>query len=141
QKYTIHQEVQKANNENRRVDLLAAIQKIPTTKIGNYIFKNEDGIHFSNASAQWGMNVKAISNAAVYGDLDNDGDYDLVIGNLNEEVTILQNHQDKIQGNHFIKIRLQGKGHNTQGLGSKVIISAGTSKLTHEVYYTRGYQS
>ncbi|HYF69274.1 MAG TPA: VCBS repeat-containing protein [Ohtaekwangia sp.] len=141
QKYTIHQEVQKANDENRRVDLLAAIQKIPTTKLTNYIFKNEDGIHFSNASAQWGMDVQAISNAAVYGDLDNDGDYDLVIGNLNDEVTILQNHQDRIQGNHFVKIRLQGKQPNTQGLGSKVIVSAGDAELTQEVYYTRGYQS
>lgn len=141
QKYTIHQEVQKANNENRPLDLLASIQKIPTTKLANYIFKNEDGIHFSNRSAQWGMDVKAISNAAAYGDFDNDGDYDLVIGNLNDEVTLLQNHQEKIQKNNFIKIRLIGNNTNRQALGSKVIISLGDTKLIQEVYFTRGYQS
>ncbi|HYG19349.1 MAG TPA: VCBS repeat-containing protein, partial [Ohtaekwangia sp.] len=141
QKYTIHQEVQKANNENRPVDLLSSIQKIPTTKLANYIFRNDDGLHFSNTSAQWGMDVLAISNAAAYGDLDNDGDYDLVIGNLNDAVTILQNKQDRIQRNHFVKIRLEGKRPNTQGLGSKVVISAGDTRIVQEVYHTRGYQS
>lgn len=141
QKYTIHQEVQKANDHNHPLDLLASIQKIPTTKLTNYVFKNNDGIHFSNTSSPWGLDTEAISNAAAYGDFDNDGDYDLVIANLNDDVTILQNHQDKIQKNNFIKIQLKGEGANTQALGSKVTISIGDSKLTHEVYYTRGYQS
>ncbi|MBT1704075.1 VCBS repeat-containing protein [Chryseosolibacter indicus] len=142
QKYTIHQEVQKANDNNHPLDLLASIQKIPTTKLKNYIFKNDDGIHFSNASEPWGLEKEAISNAAAYGDFDNDGDYDLVIGNLNDDVTILQNHQDKIQKNNYIKIRLIGKGANTQALGSKIVLSIDDGiKLTHEVYYTRGYQS
>lgn len=141
QKYTINQMVQEANDRNHPLDLLAAIQRIPATKLANYIFKNKDGIHFSNASAEWGMDVPAISNAAAYGDLDNDGDYDLVIGNLNDEVTIMQNHHDKIQKHNFVKIKLKGKKPNTLALGSKVTLLIGDTVITHEVYYTRGYQS
>jgi hypothetical protein len=141
QKYTVNNMVQEANTNNHPVDVVALIQKMPSTKLNNYIFQNTDGIHFTDVSAAWGLDRKAISNAAAYADLDNDGDYDLVVNNLNDEVSIIQNHQEKIQKNNYIKIKLVGKKPNTQGLGAKVYVRLDKGELIHEAYFTRGYQS
>lgn len=141
QKYVINEAVQEANNNNHPIDQLAVIQKIPSTKLNKYFFKNTDGFHFSDASADWGLERKAISNAAAYADLDNDGDLDLVVNNLNDEVSVLQNHQSEIQKNNYIKLKLVGKKPNTQALGAKVTVTYEAFKITHEAYFTRGYQS
>jgi hypothetical protein len=141
QKYTVHEMVQKANDHNHPVDELAMIQKIPSTKLNRYFFKNTDGLHFANVSANWGLERKTISNAAAYADLDNDGDLDLVVSCLNDEVSVLQNHHDHGQKNNYIKLKLSGAAPNTQALGAKVVVTAGDQEQMHEVYFTRGYQS
>lgn len=141
QKYIVNDAVQKANDENHPVDMVALIQQMPSTKLNKYIFQNTGGTQFTDRSAEWGLERKAISNAAAYADLDNDGDYDLVVNNLNDDVSIIQNHQDAIQKNNYIKIRLTGKKPNTQGLGAKVYVKVDQQDLIHEAYFTRGYQS
>jgi hypothetical protein len=140
-KYTVNDLVKEANDNNRPVNLLEQIQQMSSTKVHNYIFHNTDGLHFTDVSADWGFEHKSISNAAAYADLDNDGDYDLVVNNLNEEANVLQNHQNEIQKNNYIKLKLLGTKPNIQALGAKVYIRLKNEKLFHEVYYTRGYQS
>jgi hypothetical protein len=98
-------------------------------------------LHFSDVSADWGLERKNVSNAAAYADLDNDGDYDLVVNNLNEEANVLQNHQNEIQKNNYIKLKLAGEKPNVQALGAKVYVKLKDEELFHEIYYTRGYQS
>jgi hypothetical protein len=140
-KYTVNDMSQEANAQNRPVDVLAMVQKMQSTKTNRYIFKNTDGLRFENVSVLWGLDRKTVSNAAAYADLDNDGDYDLVVNNLNDDASILQNHQEKIQKNNFIRIKLVGDKPNTQALGSKVSVKLTDKTLVHEIYFTRGYQS
>ncbi|SKC51003.1 VCBS repeat-containing protein [Ohtaekwangia koreensis] len=140
-KYTVNDMSQEANAQNRPVDVLAMVQKMQSTKTNRYIFKNTDGLRFENVSALWGLDRKTVSNAAAYADLDNDGDYDLVVNNLNDDASILQNHQEKIQKNNFVRIKLVGAKPNTQALGSKVSVKLADKTLVHEIYFTRGYQS
>ncbi len=140
-KYTVSDAVNEANDNNHPVDMLGLIQKMPSTKINNYIFKNTDGTNFINHSTDWGLEKKTISNGAAYADLDNDGDNDLIVCNLGENVSIYQNQQEKIQQNNYIKLQLKGSSKNTFGLGTKIWITIGDNVLFHETYYTRGYQS
>jgi hypothetical protein len=140
-KYTVSDMTKEANDNNHPVNLLEQIQKMSSTKVHNYMFHNTDGLHFTDVSADWGLERENISNAAAYADLDNDGDYDLVVNNLNEEANILQNHQNEIQKNNYIKLKLTGEKPNVQALGAKVYIKLKDEELFQEIYYTRGYQS
>lgn len=130
-----------AKATNKTVDYLNIIQQLPVTRLTNYAFKNLNGLEFKNTTADWGLTRQSVSNGAVYADLDNDGDYDLVTNNLNDEISVLRNNQNEIQKNNFIKVRLKGKAPNTLGLGAKILFTADSSKFFHEVYFTRGYAS
>ncbi|MBA4056501.1 MAG: type IV secretion protein Rhs, partial [Marivirga sp.] len=126
---------------HKPVDYLNLIQQLPTTRLGNYVFKNQKGIAFTDITNTWGLKHKSVSNGAVYADLDNDGDYDLVTNNLNDQASVLRNNQNEIQKNNFIKIKLKGKAFNTQGLGAKIRVTTDSVEIFQEAYFTRGYAS
>jgi len=130
------------NSRNKAGNLLSLIQKIPTNKISNYVFKNVGENKFENKAVNWGLDEKTFSNGAAYADLDNDGDLDLIINNLNEPVSIYKNNQEKKPENNFIKIKLDGEQRNTQGLGAKIFITLENDDIIfQEAYFTRGYLS
>lgn len=130
-----------ARSARRSIDYLKLVQQLPSTKLANYTFRNENGIHFKNVSADWGIDQPSVSNGAAYADLDNDGDLDLIINNLNEEVFLFRNNQEALQNNNYLKVRLKGSRYNTSGLGATVWITAGEGKIFQEVNFGRGYQS
>jgi enediyne biosynthesis protein E4 len=138
-KYAQGEIAQTASLQNNSHNWLAMIQKMPSTKISNYIFQNKDGLHFDNKTEDWGLSAETIANGAVYADFDNDGDLDLVFNNLNENISVYRNDL-KASKNKFIKIRLEGKTANAFGIGSKVYISAGNKKIYQEAYFSRGYE-
>lgn len=86
----------------------------------NYIFKNEDGYTFSNKVQEWGLNQPSFSNGAAYCDLDNDGDLDLVVNNINAEAFIYENTVSSNPNHNFLTISLNGPDENRTGIGSKV---------------------
>jgi hypothetical protein len=141
-KYTVAnaqlEEAAKGNKNFRTYDL---VKKMPSNKLVNYLFKNNGDLSFSDKSRDWGFTQAAVSNAAVYADLDNDGDLDLVIGNNNEPVMLYRNNEQEQLKNHYIKIGLQGRGSNTAALGAKVWLYAGDKIQYAEQYPVRGYQS
>ena len=126
---------------NQQVDYLRLIQQLPVTRLSNYVFRNVDGIKFENISQQAGLTSQAVSNGAVYADLDNDGDLDIVTNNLDDQATVLRNNQNEISKHNFLKIRLKGKGPNTYGIGSKITVKTDSMEISQEAFYTRGYAS
>ena len=79
------------------------------------------------------------SRGAAFDDLDNDGDVDAVILNSREGPTVLRN--DSRNENHWLQIRLQGTNGNSQGVGARVVVTAGDLSQTAERHSGRGYQS
>lgn len=121
---------------------LKYVEKMPVVKIGNYAFKNNKNLTFTNLSADWGLDKAGFSNGTAYTDLDNDGDLDLVVNNINETVAVYQNQNEKFDKNNYLKIKLIGSDKNTSGIGTKINLKfADKSELYYEQSPTRGFQS
>lgn len=121
--------------------LLELVHKIPSSNINNYMFRNNGDLTFSNETTNWGLNFPSNSNGAVYADLDNDGDLDLIINNINQHASILRNDSEKILNNSFLKVKLKGLGKNTFGVGAKVDLFSGPNQQHLQQMPSRGYQS
>jgi len=133
----------KITNQQLFSELLEAA---PVTKISNYVFKNNGAIPgrnytFSKKTDEWNFNHKAFSNGMAYGDLDNDGDLDIVINNIDDEAFIYQNNAREKGENHFIKVKLKGPASNVNGLGARMSIRTKDKEQVYEHYVTRGFQS
>jgi enediyne biosynthesis protein E4 len=122
-------------------DTMSLIKKIPTTEIANYCFRNTGNLQFKNISDEWGFREKALSNGAIYADLDNDGDQDIIVNNINEQAHVYQNNSSAELKNHFIKIQLIGEGLNASAIGAKVFIRTGDGLQLQENFPSRGFQS
>lgn len=133
--------VQNNQGNIQRDNVLELVQKIPSSNLTNYVFKNQGNLSFQNLSQAWGIAQNANSNGAAYSDLDNDGDLDLVVNNINLPAFIYQNEADKKLKHHYLKIKLEGEGQNKLGLGAKVTIYQGDKMQYLEQMPTRGYQS
>jgi len=150
-RYQVAEEVQRANDKGldistaqsyaKNMPLYDLVKRMPSTKLSNYVFRNKGDLSFSNETEHWGLDEKSVSSGAVYVDLDNDGDLDLIVCNNNDPVSVYENHTDKMEQNNFIKIRLQGKGKNSFALGAKVFVTTDSSTQLQEMYPVRGYQS
>jgi hypothetical protein len=103
--------------------------EIPEVKIHNYAFKNNADLTFTDQSINWGFETPTFSNGAVYADLDNDGDLDLVINNINDAASIYQNKERQIQPekSHYLDIAFKGAVQNIHAIGATV-----------EIYYDHG---
>ena len=124
-----------------RKDLLELVHQMPSSNVTNYLFKNNRDLTFSNVSSSWGMDLPSNSNGAAYADLDNDGDLDLVINNINQKAFIFRNVARQQSGNHFLKVKLIGEALNSAGFGTKVSVYRKGNLQLLEQMPTRGYQS
>lgn len=119
-----------------------AIQMMPEGKVHNYLFKGTENLRFIDKSQAWGFGEETVANGAVYVDLDNDGDLDLVTNNINETAKIYHNSSDKLFKNNYLKIALKGENFNSFGIGAKVFIKnkSGGMQL-QQMMPTRGFMS
>ena len=114
------------------------IKKMPAGEVPNLFFRNQGNLRFSDVSNTWIGSRPTASTGAAYADLDNDGDLDLVVNNINEAASIFRND---IGGGSWLQLELVGDGANRFGIGSKVIVYAGGRKVYHELSLTHGWQS
>lgn len=129
------------NKNLMREDILKLVHNMPSSNVKNYMFKNNGDLSFSNMGKKWGFDISSNSNGAAFADLDNDGDLDLIVNNINQPAFIYQNNSDKQLKHNYLKLKLQGAGQNTQGLGAKLWIYTKNKQQYMEQMPTRGYQS
>ena len=122
-------------------NLLDLVKKMPSSDVRNYGFKNTGGLQFTNKSHDWGLDAVSNSNGAAYADLDNDGDLDLVINNINKPAFVYKNNTEKDSSIGYLKIKLAGDGLNRFGIGAKVQLFINGHQQLQEQQLTRGFQS
>ena len=125
--------------------LMEDLDKKGNVKKPNLIFKNNGDLTFKNMADEWGMDRPLYSTGAIFSDLDNDGDLDLVLNNLNETAAIYRNKLNDAggygSGSHFLTIHLTGSEQNRGGVGTKIRIYHGRGLQYYEHFPVRGFQS
>lgn len=127
--------------EGKKVDFQEFVNKMTSTKLKNYMFVNNGNLQFENKSEEWGLGEPGFSNGAAYGDLDNDGDADLIVNNVNQDLFVYRNNSRERNGNSSVSISFKGKGKNTFGIGAKVKAYFNGQISYFENIPTRGFQS
>ncbi len=127
--------------ETKIKNKLESIGKLPPAKLVNYAFHNQGDMTFQNVSEAWGIEEASCSNGAAYADLDNDGDLDLLVNNVNQPAFVYENLSDKRQPNNHLRIKLKGKTGNLGGIGTTIKITTSTSTQYYEHFLSRGYES
>ncbi len=117
------------------------VKKMPSSELHNYLFLNNGDLTFRNATAELGMDKPYIGNGAVYVDLDNDGDLDLVVNSLDGPAVVWENHSNTLLHHHYLTVLLKGNSPNTAAIGARLSIETGGRRQWLENYPTRGYQS
>ena len=120
-----------------REDVLEIIKHMPASDVVNYIFKNNQG-QFENKTVSWGLDKVSNSNGSAYADLDNDGDLDLIVNNVNQAAFVYRND---IEGMNWLSFDLKGPSGNPAGLGAEILVKNGNKLQKIEQNPYRGYQS
>jgi hypothetical protein len=123
------------------IDYMEIIKMMPVTLLPDYAFKNNGDLTFRDVSTEWGLKQPGLSNGAAYADLDNDGDLDLVVNNINEEASLYRNESATGKLSHYLTIRTRGNDKNTCGLGAKAWCYSNGKLQFLEQMPVRGYQS
>ena len=92
------------NGKKKEIDEL--LQKIPRTPLPNKVYRNDHNLKFTDIGNAWGFSTPSFSNGAAYGDLDNDGDLDLVINNENQPAFVYRNNSREQNHNNYIGVTL-----------------------------------
>ena len=126
---------------NSRTDAIKSlIDTMPSRAVSNFMFKNKGDFKFDNVTDEWGLGEKTFSNGCAYADLDNDGDLDLVVNNVNMPGFVYENTAEKLDHN-YISIKLVGDSKNLNAIGSKVFVGSCDNELVQEQFPSRGFES
>ena len=127
--------------ENGKANNIELINKIASNPIPNYAFKNLGGLRFKNQADDWGLATPGFSNGSAYGDLDNDGDLDLVVNNVNSNLSVYKNTSVETLKTKFLKVSFKGTNKNLNGIGAKVKLYQSDKMQYLQQMPNRGFQS
>lgn len=139
--YISQPHVQQLLNQGSSDEQLSVTRKMPSVRIPNYAYRNNGDLTFTNRAEDWGLDTPGYSNGAAYGDLDNDGDLDLVVNNINAPASVYRNNSEAARSGRYLSVKLEGMRRNTTGIGTKVLIYADGHRFFQEQMPTRGFQS
>ncbi|MGW9684174.1 VCBS repeat-containing protein [Flagellimonas sp. 2504JD1-5] len=114
------------------------IEELPEKKIANYFFKNQGDLTFEEVTEEWLDKEPSFSNGSVYADLDNDGDLDIVVNNVNQEAFVVENTETT---NNALSIEFKGSSQNKFGIGAKVLSYSKSQQISQENFVSKGYLS
>lgn len=138
---TDHDFIAFRNNSYQIASKEYLLKLIPEVKIANYAYRNNGDLTFKKVTGKWGLDQPSFSNGAAFADLDNDGDLDFIVNNINEEAFIYENTIANDGNKRHLKIRLKGTPRNRNGIGSLVTIFYGDQLQVYEQNPYRGYLS
>lgn len=133
-----------AINVNAYLSPAKILDSIPEVKVANYGYRNKGDWTFEEETKNWGLNIPSFSNGAAFADLDQDGDLDYIVNNINDEAFVYENTygENQIERNNYLRLALQGPTGNPLGIGSKIKLKYDNDKTQYyEHYLTRGYMS
>ncbi len=113
----------------------------PVNKLANFYLAATDNLKYVDQSSRAGLSQPSISHGAAYADLDNDGDLDLVVNNMQDPAFVYRNDTSRNGKNHYLRVKLKGGALNPAGIGAKVTLGHGDRVQYQELYLTRGYMS
>jgi hypothetical protein len=150
----------KSKGRLKREDVMDIVDHMPSSNVSSYFFHNDRGgvapraagaagaveaagaaIHFTDQSAQWGIRLPSNSNGAAWADLDNDGDLDLIVNNINQPAFVYENRASQQSGHHYLQVKLAGGGSNTAGIGARLTLYQKGRQQYLEQMPAQGYQS
>jgi len=137
-KFASSDQIQGKMDNTKLVDQ-EALDLMPSGKVHNYIFKGDGALNFEDKSGQWIANDVSVSGATAMGDLDNDGDMDLVVNNINASVLVYENTINEKA--NYLKIKFNYVNPNVFGIGAKVFSYSNGKIQYKELYTVRGFQS
>lgn len=140
--YVSNEEVVRSIVSNNKVDYKKLVELVPSTPVPDYAFQNQGNLKFVNKAKEWGIGEPNFSNGSAYGDLDNDGDLDLVINQVNELASVIRNESNVLRPeNKFLKFDLKGIDRNRNAVGTRITVTHGADQFYIEQMPNRGFES
>ena len=133
--------IQKMVLSGKKDEISSIIEKMSSQPIPNKMFRNNGDLTFKDMGKDWGLDIPSFSNGAAYGDLDNDGDLDMVVNNNNMPSFVFKNKSREINKNGYLGFKLKGLSQNSNAVGAKINVFVQGQILSKEVIPARGFQS